>query len=126
VVGAALDKKAEGTAVLSLTEVSTITDHFIICHGRSGRQVQAIADRIEEILKRGGHLPSHIEGYAAGEWILMDYGDFVVHVFTEERRRFYDLEKLWSDAPRLDVPPAPLPPGPDKAESGAPDRRTFF
>lgn len=101
VVEAALDKKAEDVAVLDLTDYGSITDFFIVCHGRSSRQVQAIADRVEEKLKEAKVRPGHIEGYHAGEWILMDYVDFVVHIFTGERRGYYDLERLWSDAPRL-------------------------
>jgi len=92
--------------VLDLTSLGSITDYFILCHGRSSRQVQAIADRIEEKLKEAGTRPGHIEGYATGEWVLMDYVDFVVHVFSEERRNYYDLDRLWSDAPRLPVAPA--------------------
>ena len=100
-VDAALDKKAEDVAVLDLQERGSITDYFVVCHGRSSRQVQAISDRVEERLKEARLRPGHVEGYDAGEWILMDYGDFVVHIFTEEKRDFYDLERLWSDAPRL-------------------------
>lgn len=101
VVEAALDKKAEDVAVLDLTGYGSITDFFIVCHGRSSRQVQAISDQVELKLKQAGVRPGHIEGYAAGEWVLMDYVDFVVHVFTAEKRSYYDLERLWSDAPRL-------------------------
>ena len=102
-VDAALDKKAENVTVLDLQELGSITDYFIVCHGRSGRQVQAISDRVEERLREAGIRPGHIEGYAAGEWVLMDYVDFVVHIFIEEKRGFYDLERLWSDAPRVKV-----------------------
>jgi ribosome-associated protein len=101
VVEAALDKKAEDVTVLDLTEFGSITDYFIVCHGRSARQVQAIADQVGAKLKAAGVRPGHIEGYKAGEWILMDYVDFVVHIFTGEKRDYYDLERLWSDAPRL-------------------------
>lgn len=103
-VEAALEKKAERPVVLDLRELASITDYFIVCHGRSTRQVQAIADRIEEVLKAAGVPPGHIEGYDAAEWILMDFVDFVVHVFQEETRNYYSLEKLWSDAPRLALP----------------------
>ena len=102
-VEAALDRKAADVAVLDLMELGSITDYFVVCHGRSSRQVQAIADRIEEWLKQRRIRPAHVEGYSAGEWILMDYGDFVVHVFTQEKREYYALEKLWSDAPRLSL-----------------------
>jgi len=109
VVDAALDKKAEDVAVLDLTDLGSITDYFIVCHGRSSRQAQAISDRVEEKLREAKVRPGHIEGYEAGEWILMDYVDFVVHVFTQDKREYYDLERLWSDAPRLELaaePPA--------------------
>lgn len=105
-VEAALEKKAERPVILDLRELGSITDYFIVCHGRNTRQVKAIADRIEEVLKALGVTPNHIEGYDAAEWILMDFYDFVVHVFTDETRNYYSLEKLWSDAPRL-TPPAP-------------------
>ena len=103
VVDAALDKKAEDVQVLDLTTLGSITDYFIVCSSRSTRQTQAIADSIQERLREQKVRPGHIEGYTAGEWILMDYMDFVVHVFTDEKRGYYQLEKLWSDAPRLDV-----------------------
>jgi ribosome-associated protein len=105
VVDAALDKKAEDLKVLDLTEMGSITDYFVVCHGRSSRQVQAICDNVEERLKKAKVRPGHIEGYATGEWVLMDYVDFVVHVFTQEKRNYYDLDRLWSDAPRLKVAP---------------------
>ncbi|HXI02524.1 MAG TPA: ribosome silencing factor [Candidatus Saccharimonadales bacterium] len=100
-VDAALAKKAEGLVVLDLRGLSDVTDYFIICHGRSTRQAQTVSDAIEEALRARKRKPKHIEGYSRGEWILMDYIDFVVHVFTEERRSYYALEKLWGDAPRL-------------------------
>jgi ribosome-associated protein len=103
-VGAALDKKAEDVQVLDLTTLGSITDYFIVCSGRSARQTQAIADAVEERLREEKVRPGHIEGYAAGEWILMDYVDFVLHIFTDEKRGYYQLEKLWSDAPRLPLP----------------------
>jgi ribosome-associated protein len=103
-VEAALEKKAERPVVLDLREIGSITDYFIVCHGRSTRQVQAIADRIEEVLKSAGIAPNHIEGYDAAEWILMDFVDFVAHIFLEDTRNYYSLEKLWSDAPRLEIP----------------------
>jgi ribosome-associated protein len=102
-VAAALDRKAEDLEVLELKDLSSITDHFVICHGNSTRQVQAISDHIEEKLREIRVRPGHVEGYAGGEWILMDYVDLVVHIFTRDKRRFYRLEKLWSDAPRLDL-----------------------
>ena len=100
---AALEKKAEEIALLDLRGLSDVTDYFLICHGRSGRQVQTIADNIERVLREGHRRPNHVEGYARGEWILMDYLDFVIHVFTVERRGYYALERLWGDAPRVAV-----------------------
>ena len=101
VVEAALDKKAEDLAILDLTKHGSITDYFVICHGRSARQVQAISDSVAMKLKEAKVRRGHIEGYAAGAWVLMDYGDFIVHIFTDEKRNYYDLDRLWSDAPRL-------------------------
>ncbi len=98
---AALSKKAEELSVLDLRGLSDVTDYFLICHGRSGRQVQTICDSIEGALRALGRRPKHIEGYTRAEWILMDYLDFVVHIFTAERREYYALERLWSDAPRV-------------------------
>jgi ribosome-associated protein len=101
VVDAALDKKAEDVAVLDMNACSSFTDYFVICHGRGTRQVRAISDKVEEKLKEAKIRPAHIEGYTAGEWILMDYIDFVVHIFTGEKRNYYGIEKLWADAPRV-------------------------
>lgn len=98
---AALSKKAEELIVLDLRGLSDVTDCFVICHGGSGRQVQTICDSIEEALRTLGRRPKGIEGYTRAEWILMDYLDFVVHIFTAERREYYGLERLWSDAPRV-------------------------
>ena len=103
---AAWDRKAKEFVILELRGLSDVTDHFVICHGTSGRQVLAIADSIEEHLRTVGVRPNHVEGRANAEWILMDYIDFVVHVFLEERREFYRLERLWGDAKRV-TPPAP-------------------
>ena len=102
-VHAALDTKAEDLRVRHLEPVADFTDYFLIASGGSERQVQAIADRIEENLRARGVRPVHVEGHAAGQWILLDYGDLIVHVFLDERRRFYGLERLWADAP--DVTP---------------------
>ena len=103
VVDAILDKKGERVMVLDLMGCSSITDYFIVCHGLSSRQVQAISDRVEERLKEVKVRPAHVEGYSGGEWILLDYLDFVVHIFTEDKRNYYELERLWSDAPRIPV-----------------------
>ena len=98
-VEAALDRKALDLRVLHLGPVTDFTDYFVVCSGSSERQVRAIADGVEERLKQDGVRPLAIEGHAPGQWVLLDYGDFLVHVFTEPRRRFYGLERLWSDAP---------------------------
>jgi len=90
--------------LLDLRGLSDFTDYFLICHGQSERQVLAIVDHIEERLAReAGRRPQHVEGRRGGDWVLMDYVDFVVHVFREERRDFYRLERLWGDAPTIDL-----------------------
>jgi ribosome-associated protein len=98
---AAADKKAEDILILDLKKISLIADYFIICSGRSTTQVQAIADNIEESLAKTGNNSLRREGYHQAQWILLDFGDVIVHVFLEEVRRFYDLERLWGDAPAV-------------------------
>jgi ribosome-associated protein len=98
-VAAMLDKKALDLKVLYLGAISDFTDYFVIASGSSERQVQAIADGVEERLRELGLRPLSAEGQSRGQWVLLDYGAFLVHVFTEERRAFYGLERLWSDAP---------------------------
>ena len=98
-VAAADDRKALELKVLHLQQVSDFTDYFLICSGTSERQVQAIADAVQERLRANRVRPLHVEGYNRGQWVLLDYGDLVVHVFQEEPRRFYALERLWGDAP---------------------------
>lgn len=100
-VEAARAKKAQEIVLLDLREVANFTDHFLICSGMSSRQVQSIADEIERRLGLGGLRPAHIEGYNHAEWVLMDYVDFVVHIFSERARGFYDLERLWRTARRV-------------------------
>ena len=100
---AAAEKKAIDLTVLDLRGVATFTDFFIIATGANKRQMQAIADEVVEQLKRNGTRAARVEGYQAAEWILVDYGDFIVHVFDEKARRFYDLEYLWREAKRLDI-----------------------
>ena len=102
---AAAEKKAIDLTVLDLRGVATFTDFFIIATGANKRQMQAIADEIVDQLKRRGSRAARVEGYQGAEWILVDYGDFIVHVFDEKSRRFYDLEYLWREAKRLDVSP---------------------
>ena len=103
-VNAALEKKARDLVILNVKEISAFADYFIICSGTSDRQVRAIAAAIQENLKRADILPLGIEGEAAGQWVLMDYDDVIIHIFLEPVRNFYDLERLWSDALRMDVP----------------------
>ena len=105
---AAAEKKAIDLTVLDLRGVVTFTDFFMIATGANKRQMQAIADEIVDQLKRRGSPAARVEGYQAAEWILIDYGDFIVHVFDEKARRFYDLEYLWREAKRLDVSPEVL------------------
>ncbi|HXT62457.1 MAG TPA: ribosome silencing factor [Pyrinomonadaceae bacterium] len=105
---AAAEKKAIDLTVLDLRGVATFTDFFIISTGANKRQMQAISDEVVDQLKRCGSPAARVEGYQAAEWILVDYGDFIVHVFDEKARRFYDLEYLWREAKRLDVSPEAL------------------
>jgi ribosome-associated protein len=102
-VAAAADKKAEELILLDLRKASAFTDFFIICTGTNLRQVQAIADGIEESLQAEGLKPSLIEGYERGQWILIDYFDFIVHIFLPASREFYGLERLWGDAKRVEL-----------------------
>jgi ribosome-associated protein len=102
-IEAALDKKAQDSVILELGEICSFTDYFLICTGTSTRHNQTIADHIEEILKKQGVRALHIEGRSEGEWILMDYVDFVVHIFTTRAREFYDLERLWRAGKRHDA-----------------------
>lgn len=95
---AALDKKAEELKLLYVREVTTIADYFIICTGNTARQVRSIADEIDMKLGRRKVNPLHVEGLNEGRWVLMDYGDVVVHVFDPDAREYYDLDGLWSDA----------------------------
>lgn len=98
-VAAAQDRKAREIRVLALGEVSDFTDYFLVCSGATERQVQAISDAVEERLRERGLRPLHIEGYRHGWWTLLDYGDLVLHVFTDDKRAYYGLERLWADAP---------------------------
>ena len=98
---AAEEKKAENVLILRLTAVTEFTDYFIICSGNSTRQNQAISDEIVDQLRKVRLRPLHKEGYTSGEWILIDYGIFIVHIFTGSSRQFYDLERLWRDAERV-------------------------
>ncbi|MCA2970373.1 MAG: ribosome silencing factor [Acidobacteriaceae bacterium] len=102
---AAQSKQAVDLVVLDLRGITTMADTFLICHGRNSRQNQAIADEIESVLKKeAGERPASIEGYQTSEWILMDYGDLVVHVFSEKARAYYDLDRLYREAKKLELP----------------------
>lgn len=103
-VGAARDRKALDLRVLDLKDVSSFTDFFLICTGTSTRHTQAISDAVMERLKQRGITPAHVEGYSQAEWVLLDYLSFVVHIFLERARAFYDLERLWKSARRVDIP----------------------
>lgn len=99
------EKKAMNMVVLDLREIASFTEFFVIASGANQRQVQAIADEISEQLKKQlRRRPVRIEGYATAEWILLDYGDFIIHLFDKDAREFYDLERLWRDAGRVDLP----------------------
>lgn len=99
---AAAEKKAFQIIGLEVSELTSYADGLLICSGGSHRQVGAIADEVQRQLRDEGRRPLHVEGERQSEWVLMDYGDVVVHVFTEERRAYYGLESLWSDAVRLE------------------------
>jgi ribosome-associated protein len=102
-IAAALEKKALDMTVLDLRKASAFTDFFVICTGSNIRQVQAIADAVQQALGRRGAKPALVEGYDRAEWVLIDYFDFIFHVFTPATREFYGLERLWGDAERIDV-----------------------
>jgi ribosome-associated protein len=102
-VKAAVEKKAFDLVLLEMKKVTSFTDYFLLCSGKSDRQVQAIAQGIEEALEKEGIRPLGQEGKTEGRWILMDYADVVVHIFLEPTRGFYDLEGLWIDAPRVEL-----------------------
>lgn len=108
-IQAVLGKKAENVVALDVHELTSIADVFIICSGRSTRQVSAIADHIERELRTQKIKPLSVEGTTEGHWVLMDYGNVVIHVFYDSVRQFYDLEGLWSDARRIPILTAPKP-----------------
>ena len=106
-VHAAEDKKANDLVVLDMRKTHGFTDYFLICSGTNSRQIRAIADGVMEALAEDGVKPSHIEGYDRSEWILLDYFDFIVHIFATETRVFYGLERLWGSAERIEFAPVP-------------------
>ncbi|HEV2378509.1 MAG TPA: ribosome silencing factor [Terriglobia bacterium] len=103
-IRAAQGRKALDLKVLDLHEISSFTNFFVICAGTSTRHTQAICDAVVEQLKQKGTAPAHVEGYSQAEWILLDYLEFVVHIFLERARDFYDLERLWKKAARVPIP----------------------
>jgi ribosome-associated protein len=107
VVRAALDKKALDVVVLDLRHTPAFTDFFVLCSGQNQRQVKAIVDAVEETLRAAKVRPAHIEGYDRADWVLMDYFNFIVHVFSPQTREFYSLERLWGDAERIDITDEP-------------------
>jgi len=102
-IAACQDKKADEITILELEKGSgAFTDYFVVCSGTNPRQIQAISDEVELRLKKDGLRPAHVEGYKQADWVLLDYVDFVVHIFSEKSRRFYDLERLWKSANKLE------------------------
>src|SRR5215831_815228 len=117
-IQACQEKQAEELSILEMEKGSgAFTDYFVLCSGTNPRQVQAIADEVELRLKKAGLRPAHVEGYNQAEWVLIDYVDFVVHIFSEKARKFYDLERLWKTAKRLE--PADLKTGPRARKAAA-------
>ena len=102
-VKALSDKKGKELKVLYTADQTTLAEYFVICSGTSNTQVRALAEAVEEALSKAGEEPHHIEGHRGGQWTLLDYSAVVIHVFTEEGREFYDLERLWSDAAVVDI-----------------------
>jgi ribosome-associated protein len=96
-------KKASDVTILDISGIASFANYFLICTGDSSRQIQAIADEVAAKLKENGSRPNHIEGYRNAEWVLLDYIDLVVHIFSKSARAFYDLERLWRDAKKLDA-----------------------
>ena len=105
-VRAAESKKATDIHVLDLTGITAFADYFVICTGANARNVQAIADEVGLRLKQAGELPFSVEGYNQAEWILADYGNFLVHIFSPKSREYYDLERLWRNAKPVEIPAA--------------------
>lgn len=109
-INACQEKKAEEITILELEKGSgAFTDYFVVCSGTNPRQIQAISNEVEERLEKAGLRPTHVEGYKQAEWVLLDYVDFVVHVFSDKARKYYDLERLWKSAKRLEPGELALP-----------------
>ena len=117
-IEAAQNKKAAGITVLDLTGLGAFTEYFVVCTGFSRPQVQAICDEVEGQIARFGRSPGHREGYPSAEWVLLDFGNFIVHVFGEQARRYYDLERLWRSAAKLEIPDEPADAFPDVSAGG--------
>ena len=113
-VDAALEKKAADVTVLDLRGLGAFTEYFLLCTGWSTPQIHAIADEIDRRMKEKGVSRPHREGYAAADWVLLDYGEFVVHIFSEKARLYFDLERLWRAAPRIKI----TEPGPHQVATG--------
>ncbi len=101
-IGALEDKKAEDVRVIDIGDVSVLADYFIIASGNNRTQVQAMADEVEQRLGRAGAEPRQVEGYQAGNWVLLDFGDVIIHIFDAQNRLFYDLERIWKDGTQID------------------------
>ena len=97
------DKKASDIRIIDIRDVSVVADYFVIASGTNRNQIQAMADSAEESLGKAGYTPRHIEGYNTANWILMDYNDIILHIFSEEDRLFYDLERIWRDGKAIDI-----------------------
>ncbi len=106
IVTALKSKKGHDIQVLKTSDLTTLADYFVICTGTSSTQIKALSDACTETLKALGEEPYHVEGHRGGTWVLLDFSAVVVHIFNEESREFYDLERLWQDAERVAVPDA--------------------
>ena len=95
------DKKGEDIKVLDISNVSVLADYFIIAHGNNPNHVQALIDEADRKLSEAGYEPKHVEGYRTGSWVLLDYGNIIIHIFSKEDRFFYDLERIWSDGKEI-------------------------
>ena len=103
VVNALEEKKAKDLKLLDISDVSVLADYFVIASGSNHNQVQAMADEVEEKLGKAGFTPKQVEGYQTANWILMDYQDIIIHIFDEENRLFYDLERIWTDGKKVET-----------------------
>ena len=108
-IAAAQDRKAADVVVLDLRPADAFADYFLICTGRNSPQIKAISDSIQTALAEKRMKPAHVEGYERGGWILLDYFDFIVHIFSPESRSFYALDRLWGSAERIEIPEPPPP-----------------